>query len=91
MPFALRFMIDRDIVGMGWLHVKKDSYDIKEPQTSRCQIEIQVKCEDIIGLPTDQYGKIAPIRILSFDIECSAEIGFPAANRDPIIQIASVV
>ena len=34
---------------------------------------------------------IAPVRILSFDIECAAEKGtFPEAQRDPVIQIANV-
>jgi DNA polymerase delta subunit 1 len=37
-------------------------------------------------------SKIAPLRILSFDIECSAAKGkFPTANEDPIIQIANIV
>ena len=26
MPFALRFMIDRDIVGMGWVKLKGGKY-----------------------------------------------------------------
>lgn len=35
---------------------------------------------------------IAPLRILSFDIECAARPGhFPDAAEDPVIQIASQV
>lgn len=35
---------------------------------------------------------MAPLRILSFDIECAGRKGiFPEANVDPVIQIASVV
>ena len=35
---------------------------------------------------------IAPLRILSFDIECAAKIkgAFPEAQKDPVIQIANV-
>ena len=35
---------------------------------------------------------IAPLRILSFDIECEAKKkgAFPEADRDPVIQIANV-
>ena len=35
---------------------------------------------------------IAPVRILSFDIECAAKKkgAFPEAQRDPVIQIANV-
>ena len=35
---------------------------------------------------------MAPLRILSFDIECAGRKGvFPEANQDPVIQIANVV
>ena len=47
-----------------------------------------VKCLPCEG----EYSKIAPLRILSFDIECSAEAGrFPTPNTDPVIQIANIV
>jgi len=47
----------------------------------------------VIGLPCEgEYSKIPPLRILSFDIECSAEAGkFPTAQTDPVIQIANIV
>jgi DNA polymerase elongation subunit (family B) len=36
--------------------------------------------------------KIAPMRILSFDIECAGRKGhFPTADTDPVIQIANVL
>ena len=39
-----------------------------------------------------KYSKIAPLRIMSFDIECSAGQGkFPQAKEDPVIQIANIV
>jgi DNA polymerase delta subunit 1 len=39
----------------------------------------------------DPYGDIAPLRILSFDIECAADPGvFPTPDKCPIIQIACV-
>ena len=35
---------------------------------------------------------MAPLRVLSFDIECAGRKGvFPEANQDPVIQIANVV
>jgi len=38
------------------------------------------------------WAKMAPLRILSFDIECAGRKGvFPEANHDPVIQIANVV
>lgn len=42
--------------------------------------------------PEGDYLKIAPLRILSFDIECAGRKGiFPEANIDPVIQIAAMV
>lgn len=43
MPFALRFMIDRDIVGMGWVRLEQYKIREKEKMTSRCQIEVDVE------------------------------------------------
>lgn len=38
------------------------------------------------------WGKVAPFRILSFDIECAGRKGiFPEPDKDPVIQIANMV
>lgn len=44
MPYALRFMIDKDIVGMGWVSLNGGSYRIVETKdkVSRCQLELFV-------------------------------------------------
>ena len=49
--------------------------------------------KDLIShAPEGDYLKIAPLRILSFDIECAGRKGiFPEANIDPVIQIAAMV
>jgi len=42
--------------------------------------------------PDGRWSKIAPLRILSFDIECAGRKGiFPEAQTDPVIQIANMV
>jgi DNA polymerase delta subunit 1 len=39
-----------------------------------------------------EWNRIAPLRILSFDIECQGRKGhFPEAEKDPVIQIANSV
>ena len=60
---------------------------------SNCQIEASVHFGDLIAHPSDgEWAKMAPLRILSFDIECAGRKGvFPEANIDPVIQIANVV
>lgn len=43
-------------------------------------------------MPEGEWSGIAPLRILSFDIECAGRKGiFPEPSVDPVIQIASVV
>lgn len=39
-----------------------------------------------------EWSKVAPLRILSFDIECAGRKGvFPEPEKDPVIQIANMV
>ena len=60
---------------------------------SRCQIEVDVSWEDFISHePEGEWSTIAPIRILSFDIECAGRKGiFPEPEKDPVIQIANMI
>jgi DNA polymerase delta subunit 1 len=57
------------------------------------QIEVDVSHDDIVPRKSEgEWNKIAPLRILSFDIECQGRKGhFPEAEQDPVIQIANVV
>ena len=60
---------------------------------SKSQIELDISWENFISHPAEgEWQKIAPVRILSFDIECAGRKGvFPEAERDPVIQIANMV
>ena len=60
---------------------------------STCQFEFDVmEFTDVQAIPLKIESKIAPLRILSFDIECSAAKGkFPTPDQDPVIQIANIV
>jgi DNA polymerase delta subunit 1 len=83
------------MAGMSWVEVPAKSYrliSVNERQ-SNCQIEAEVSYRDIIThKPEGEWAKMAPLRILSFDIECAGRKGiFPEANQDPVIQIANVV
>ncbi|KAF8801312.1 hypothetical protein BYT27DRAFT_7198397 [Phlegmacium glaucopus] len=95
MPFILRFMIDTKIVGMNWVEIPAGKYSIAHPdfRRSHCQLEITVRYDNIIShAPEGHWSKIAPLRILSFDIECAGRKGiFPEASTDPVIQIANMV
>lgn len=68
-------------------------YSNKTPPTSKCQIELDISYEDFMShAPEGEWQKIAPLRILSFDIECAGRKGvFPEASQDSVIQIANMV
>ncbi|KAK5118956.1 DNA-directed DNA polymerase delta [Meristemomyces frigidus] len=93
--YVLRFMIDTKIAGMSWVSVEPGKYQVipQREQHSHCQIEAYCHYKDIIAHPIDgDWAKMAPLRVLSFDIECAGRKGvFPEANIDPVIQIANVV
>jgi DNA polymerase delta subunit 1 len=80
---------------MNWVELPATKYLLKESgrRISTCQIECEIPYTEIIShAPEGQWAKIAPLRVLSFDIECAGRPGiFPEASVDPVIQIANVV
>jgi DNA polymerase delta subunit 1 len=95
LPIVLRFMVDSKMTGMNWIELPAGKYVVRseDVKTSCCQYEVDILMSDCIShAPDDDWSEIAPLRILSFDIECAGRKGaFPEASQDPVIQIASVV
>lgn len=91
--YLLRLMIDCKITGMSWITLPKTKYKLVPNKISTCQIECSIDYRDLISHPSEgEWLKMAPLRILSFDIECAGRKGiFPEAKHDPVIQIANVV
>ncbi|KAK0549667.1 DNA-directed DNA polymerase delta [Tilletia horrida] len=93
--FTLRFMIDHKIVGMNWLTLKQGEYTIlhDSQKISLCQIEAECQASALIShAPEGEFSDVAPLRIMSFDIECAGRKGvFPEPSQDPVIQIACMV
>jgi len=94
-PFVLRYMIDNDVSGAGWLTLPQKTYQVRRfsDKKTHSQVEVDVTYRDIISRkPEGEWSKIAPLRVLSFDIECQGRKGyFPEAEKDPVIQIANTV
>jgi DNA polymerase delta subunit 1 len=102
-PFALRFMIDRKIQGASWVELPPGAYSVRPERvggvralfqkSSYCQYECDIAWDRLVAhAPDGEFDTIAPLRILSFDIECAGRPGvFPDASVDPVIQIASCV
>ncbi|XP_011099704.1 DNA polymerase delta catalytic subunit [Sesamum indicum] len=91
--FALRFMIDCNIVGGNWIEVPHGKYKKTARNLSYCQLEFDCLFSDLIShVPEGEFSKMAPFRILSFDIECAGRKGlFPEPTHDPVIQVANLV
>lgn len=91
--FALRFMIDCNVVGGNWIEVPVSKYKKTLKNLSNCQLECDCLYSDLIShAPEGEFSKMAPFRILSFDIECAGRKGhFPEPTHDPVIQVANLV
>lgn len=96
--FDIRFMVDTGVVGCSWIELPAGKWSLRSKNNqisteSRCQIEVDVAWNSFIAhSPEGEWSKVAPIRILSFDIECAGRKGvFPEPDKDPVIQIASMV
>jgi DNA polymerase delta subunit 1 len=88
LDFTLRFMIDTKIVGMSWIELPAGFYQGNSRDSTRNHHEVDVCYEKIISHPPEGHmATIAPLRILSFDIECT---GLESKTNE-VIQIANVV
>jgi DNA polymerase delta subunit 1 len=80
---------------MSWVEVPAEKYHMlpARDRQSNCQIEAYANYRDLHAHPSEgEWAKMAPLRILSFDIECAGREGiFPEADVDPVIQIANIV
>lgn len=102
--FDIRFMVDTHITGCCWIELPEGKWQLRKqehqpgttsslPYTSRCQFEVDVAYNSLVAHePEGEWSKVAPFRILSFDIECAGRKGiFPEPEHDPVIQIANMV
>lgn len=92
--FHIRCMIDKKINGSAWIEIKPEDFHIVRYKESHCAIEVEVRHEDmVVHKPGKTWYEIAPIRLLSYDIEClGTGDHFPDANLgDKIICVSLVV
>ena len=105
--YEIRLMVDADVIGCNWIECSAGKYILRKPwyqgieqvnpmpcqSKSHVQIELDISWQDFISHPAEgDWQKCAPLRVLSFDIECSGRQGiFPEAKQDSVIQIANMV
>lgn len=93
LAYLLRFMIDCKVPGSNWIELPAGQYRHTQKRISHAQYEVEISHDKFISHPPEgEWSDIAPLRVLSFDIECAGRKGvFPEPEVDPVIQIASVV
>jgi len=73
-------MVDCNMMGCSWVELPAGKYRVRHStgrvRRSRCQIEVDIAWNELISYPCEgEWLKIAPVRILSFDIECAGRKG----------------
>lgn len=76
-------MVDTEVVGCSWIELKAGEWRLRSKDRfsplqiqSRCQLEVDVAWNSFVAhAPDGDWGKVAPFRILSFDIECAGRKG----------------
>lgn len=53
--FALRYMVDCEVVGASWVEVPRGKYQLAQPGFSKssCQIEVSLNYRDLINHPAE--------------------------------------
>ena len=96
--FVLRFGLDKGLVGMDWVYVRRVDVAVRRgaQKAGRAQIEIRASHEDLHpyrpdGMTTDGLP-VPPLRLLSYDIECVSDGGhFPNAKTDRVSHICATL
>lgn len=94
--YPLRWMLDRNISGCGWLSLKENAWRCvvdEETKTSNTMYEIDVWHTGVVGHGAkNDFPMESPFRVLSFDIECQGRPNiFPDPLYDPVIQISLIL
>ena len=68
MPYVLRFMIDKDLAGCGWITLPKGKFTINENvnrYVSRSQVEVRIDYSDIVANDGNVNPKYDPFFFLA--------------------------
>ena len=86
----VRFMVDKNIVGCGWLELRNAVLVKPQQMKTRCDLECSVTWTDLVSHPEEVEN--TPFRILALDIECmSINVNvFPTADKCPVIQVSTL-
>jgi DNA polymerase I len=87
--FKNRFLIDRSLGGMGWVEAPIPEWTTGGAATGGVSFASALPPIHVEALHPVQHETNAPLRIMSFDIECLPDQGeMPKAEKSPVILIS---
>ena len=89
-PVVEQFQAACGISGWGWIRVhawRQTDTEAPRCEPSRCALEVDVCVRNIVPVKDDA---VAPLRNLTFDIECKKTLGIPTPQKNEVILISSV-
>jgi DNA polymerase I len=87
--FKNRFLIDRSLGGMGWVEAPIPEWTTGGAATGGASFASALPPIHVEALHPVQHETNAPLRIMSFDIECLPDQGeMPKAEKSPVILIS---
>jgi DNA polymerase elongation subunit (family B) len=78
----LRFFHLREVKPAGWIYVDADMWEETDIVATTTKLQATAEWDQVSSAPADIQLKVAPLRILSWDIECTSSHGdFPLATK----------
>jgi DNA polymerase elongation subunit (family B) len=89
LTYEFRFIVDTGLTPGGWFLLEGVS---DEAQIKQNGIDVDYRALNTLNSKTNARADIAPLRKLTFDIECESLDGsFPTPEKDPVIQVSTLL
>lgn len=90
-----QFMVTKKIIGCGWVRadalMEPNDYRKKEQEKCPCSFVLDCNSRSVQPIPLVAFDEIAPVRVLTLDIECLKDAGMPDPKKHPVIIIGCEV
>jgi DNA polymerase elongation subunit (family B) len=88
--YLVRFLIEKDVSGMSWIKLPAKKYKLcRSRNIVERMVELEIDEADFVGISKEdpEFMRIAPLRLLSFDIEVSSHGRLPDPQHHEVITI----
>jgi len=88
---ATQFILESKLTGFGWISCEQYDIVTESTSTDRSKAIIEVNTSYKHLTVHEHEETVAPMRVMTFDIECGNSGGFPTSEKDPIISVSMVL